>query len=170
MNVLVSELVNQLTASQENQQLSSFIGLNNYDNSASYPQVVVSQHGQQAGSSSAHTLYQEQHEQHQQMLTAPEEENDNQSQQQTQEECQEQSEDHFRAYLIEEVRKYPCVWDTKSRGFKNSVMKRNVWLKIGVELNVKGKFFYLCVYLFCVKRRSFLCHFSESFNWQKLYL
>lgn len=51
--------------------------------------------------------------------------------------------DRFRANLIEEVRKYQCVWDVKCRAFKNIEFKRRAWLKIAAELRVEGKLFLL---------------------------
>lgn len=45
----------------------------------------------------------------------------------------------YQMSLIEEVRKYPCVWDTRTRAFKNSVMKKEAWNVISASLNVDGK-------------------------------
>lgn len=49
-----------------------------------------------------------------------------------------QNVDLFRSNLIEEVRKYPCVWDIKSRGFKNHELKKQAWSKIADQLHVEG--------------------------------
>lgn len=49
-----------------------------------------------------------------------------------------QSQNHFSSNLIDEVRNYPCLWDLKSKGFKNSVMKKQAWLKISEQLHVQG--------------------------------
>ena len=152
VNFLVSEFMSQLNNSQKNQQLSNFVQLNGFENNRLYPAgVMTGQQGQQTTGHSQQTLYQEQQtptrdetydDESQQQL----DDHENQQQTQTSESI---TEDQFRGYLIEEVRKYPCVWDTKSRGFKNSVMKRNAWLKIGAELNVGGKFlFVFFIYIF----------------------
>ena len=37
----------------------------------------------------------------------------------------------YRTFLIEEVKKFPCVWDTRVRSFKNGEMKKQAWIKIG---------------------------------------
>ncbi|XP_046862378.1 uncharacterized protein LOC124455802 [Xenia sp. Carnegie-2017] len=49
-----------------------------------------------------------------------------------------QSQNHFSSNLTDEVWNYPCLWDLKSKGFKNSVMKKQAWLKISEQLHVQA--------------------------------
>ena len=60
--------------------------------------------------------------------------------------------------FLEEVRKYRCLWDVNSEGYKMRPMKQNAWLQISAIFNRDGKFKLantknelrsLCSVLFC---------------------
>ena len=40
--------------------------------------------------------------------------------------------------LIEEVKTFPCIWNTKSRGFKETPGKQVAWKIISKHLNMEG--------------------------------
>ena len=40
--------------------------------------------------------------------------------------------------LIEEVRKYPCLWNKSKEEYRNQDMRDNVWEKISGELEKTG--------------------------------
>ena len=37
--------------------------------------------------------------------------------------------------LIEEVRKYPCLWDTNDPDYKNKIKKENAWVAVTSAVN-----------------------------------
>ena len=41
--------------------------------------------------------------------------------------------------LIEEVRKFPALYDLRNEKYKNTEYKDRVWKKIAMEFNVKGR-------------------------------
>ena len=41
--------------------------------------------------------------------------------------------------LIEEVRKFPSLYDQRNEKYRNIEYKDRVWKKIAIELNVKGR-------------------------------
>lgn len=51
--------------------------------------------------------------------------------------------------LIEEVRKYPCLWNKGLEEYRNQNTRGNAWVMISGELNTQGNvqtlFFYLLV-------------------------
>ena len=44
----------------------------------------------------------------------------------------------FQLSLIEEVRQYPCLWNTSARSFRETPKKQQAWRNIGVKLSVDG--------------------------------
>jgi len=50
--------------------------------------------------------------------------------------------------LIEEVRKYPCLWNKSKEEYRNQDMRDNVWEKISGELEKTGiyvsNFYFYC--------------------------
>ena len=48
------------------------------------------------------------------------------------------TEGEWQVNLIEEVRNYPCLWNTKSRTFKESNRKQQCWTKVASKLNLEG--------------------------------
>jgi len=52
----------------------------------------------------------------------------------------EDDQDVFASNLIEEVRKYPCLWDVKARSFKETPKKKIAWIKVSEALNSDGKY------------------------------
>ena len=69
---------------------------------------------------------------------------------------EEHSLNYFRAMLIEEVRKFLCIWDIKTRGYKNGEMKKVAWATIAKSLEVNGKSMQLfimcmCICIYCFK-------------------
>ena len=42
------------------------------------------------------------------------------------------------ALLIEEVRKYPVLWNTSNPCYKNRTTKENVWTAVSVSVNEKS--------------------------------
>ena len=48
---------------------------------------------------------------------------------------------HFdKELFLEEVRKYRCLWDVNSEGYKLRPMKQNAWIQISAVLKRDGKF------------------------------
>ena len=44
--------------------------------------------------------------------------------------------------LINEVQKYPALWDTREKDYKDADQKKQIWRKIQKDLDVQsGKFF-----------------------------
>ena len=41
--------------------------------------------------------------------------------------------------LIEEVKTFPCIWNTKARGFKEAPRKQVAWKMISQHLNMEGR-------------------------------
>lgn len=52
---------------------------------------------------------------------------------------------HFNEKLIEEVRKYGCIYDLSAADYRNVLKKDKIWAQIGVALNTKGKILYVCI-------------------------
>ena len=50
------------------------------------------------------------------------------------------------AFLIEEVRQYPCLWDTHCRSFKETPKKNEAWQRISKKLQFDGMY----PYFFCM--------------------
>jgi hypothetical protein len=50
---------------------------------------------------------------------------------------------NLEAHLIEEVRRFPCLWDTTTRAYKETPLKVEAWRQISTLLNVDGKLFIL---------------------------
>ena len=42
------------------------------------------------------------------------------------------------ALLIEEVRKYPVLWNTSNPNYKNRTTKENAWTAVSVSVNEKS--------------------------------
>ena len=49
--------------------------------------------------------------------------------------------------LIDEVRSYPCLWDTTSRSFKETPKKAEAWRRISSTMNIDGIYYTLFVCL-----------------------
>ena len=45
--------------------------------------------------------------------------------------------------LVEEIRKYECIWNTRCRGYKDSTKKNNAWSELASLFGKEGK--YHCV-------------------------
>ena len=45
--------------------------------------------------------------------------------------------------LIEEIRKYPCIWNTKCKAHKDKFKKAEAWRRIAFVFNRDGKIFIL---------------------------
>ena len=50
------------------------------------------------------------------------------------------SENFDKEVFLEEVRKYRCLWDVNSEGYKMRPMKQNAWLQMSAVINRDGKF------------------------------
>ena len=50
-----------------------------------------------------------------------------------------------RELLIEEVRKYRCLWDISSEVYKSKPMKQNAWYKLGQLFNKDGECQFISV-------------------------
>ena len=49
--------------------------------------------------------------------------------------------------LIEEVRSYPCLWNTTSRSFKETPKEGEAWRRISASINISGKYsFFVSLY------------------------
>jgi len=44
--------------------------------------------------------------------------------------------------LIEEVRKYPCLWNKSKEKYRNQNIRDNAWERISEELEKTGKYIY----------------------------
>ena len=44
----------------------------------------------------------------------------------------------FKVNLVEEVKKYPCLWDVRARSFKETPKKKLAWLKVAQALSNSG--------------------------------
>ena len=42
-------------------------------------------------------------------------------------------------FFIEEIRKYPCIWDTKRRSCKGGTKKQNAWSQLCRLFNKEGR-------------------------------
>ena len=42
------------------------------------------------------------------------------------------------ALLIEEVRKYPVLWNTSNPNYKNRTKKENAWIAVSISVNDKS--------------------------------
>jgi hypothetical protein len=40
--------------------------------------------------------------------------------------------------LIETIRKYPCLYSVKSRGYRDKIQKENAWKAVGKEVDMPG--------------------------------
>ena len=56
--------------------------------------------------------------------------------------------DVFASNIIEEVKKYPCLWDVKVRSFKETPKKKLAWTKVAEALFSDGMYFYTLYYTF----------------------
>ena len=52
---------------------------------------------------------------------------------------------NLEAHLIEEMRKFPCLWDTKIRAYKETPLKVEAWRQKSTLLNVEGKYLFFQV-------------------------
>ena len=48
---------------------------------------------------------------------------------------------NIQCMLIEEVRKYQCLWNTTCRSFKETPKKAEAWRRVSVAMKMEGKFF-----------------------------
>ena len=48
---------------------------------------------------------------------------------------------NIQCMLIEEVRKYQCIWNTTCRSFKETPKKAEAWRRVSVAMKMEGKFF-----------------------------
>ena len=48
---------------------------------------------------------------------------------------------NIQCMLIEEVRKYQCIWNTTCRSFKETPKKDEAWRRVSVAMKMEGKFF-----------------------------
>ncbi|XP_065642557.1 uncharacterized protein LOC136074181 [Hydra vulgaris] len=46
------------------------------------------------------------------------------------------------AHLIEEARRFPCLWDTTTRSYKETPLKIEAWRQISALLNVEGSYLF----------------------------
>ena len=42
-------------------------------------------------------------------------------------------------FFVEEIRKYPCIWDTKCRSYKGGTKKQNAWSQFFQLFNKEGR-------------------------------
>lgn len=40
--------------------------------------------------------------------------------------------------LVEEIRKYSCIWDTKCRAYKDSIKKQKAWSELAILFGKEG--------------------------------
>ena len=51
--------------------------------------------------------------------------------------------DEIKIAIINEVQKYPCLWDPREKDYRDVDQKSQVWEKITKDLNIpSGKFFF----------------------------
>ena len=50
------------------------------------------------------------------------------------------STDFEKELFLEEIRKYRCLWDTNSEGYKSRPIKQNAWSKLSQLFNKDGKY------------------------------
>ena len=41
-------------------------------------------------------------------------------------------------FFLEEIRKYPCIWDTKCKSYKDGIKKKNAWSQLCKLFNKEG--------------------------------
>ena len=48
-------------------------------------------------------------------------------------------------FFVEEIRKYPCIWDTKCRGYKDGTKKQNAWSQLCRLFNKEGRLIFIII-------------------------
>ena len=48
-------------------------------------------------------------------------------------------------FFVEEIRKYPCIWDTKCRGYKDGTKKQNAWSQLCRLFNQEGRLIFIII-------------------------
>lgn len=50
--------------------------------------------------------------------------------------------------IIEEVKKYPCLWNKSLDSYRNQIARDNAWKMVSGALNTPGNFYFVCWYFF----------------------
>ena len=48
-------------------------------------------------------------------------------------------------FFIEEIRKYPCIWDTKCMGYRDGTKKQNAWSQLCRLFNKEGRLIFIII-------------------------
>ena len=58
---------------------------------------------------------------------------------------QQQEDVDIEEFLVEEVKAYPCIWNTKASSYKDNMKKIQAWKNISEKLETEGQCYYMCV-------------------------